>query len=117
MKILEKTGTTRPGIDQRQAGQEHEGERRPDPASRRAGRRIRLGRSPRRWNSGPGSKVSTTPVKAWSSSSSVTTPRPGAGIVQVDPPLAEALQHHEVVEVPVQDHRRRQRAQGLPAPS
>ncbi len=40
-------------------------------------------------------------------------PRACAGIVEVDLPLAEPLQHHEVVEVPVQDGGHPLAAQGL----
>ena len=105
---LGEDGHDQPGNDQRQAGEHDEGERRP----RRRRRRRRSARQQaaaarrRAGTPGPGSKVSTTPVNAWSNSSSVTTRGPAGRVVQVDPPLAEALDHQEVVEVPEHDHRR-----------
>jgi hypothetical protein len=49
------------------------------PTKRRLSAAITLGGRPARLKSGPGSNVSTTPVKHWSNSSSLTTRGPVAG--------------------------------------
>ena len=63
------------------------------------------------WNSGPFSKIRTTPVNDSSNSSVRHHARAVRRIVQVDPAAAEALDDDEVVEVPEDDERQRQVAE------
>ena len=74
----------------------------------RSSSRKPCGLLPDRLNSAVGSMASATPVKARSSSTMSVRRRPIAGIVDIDVAAVDPFQHHEMVEVPVDDAGHRQ---------
>ena len=73
----------------------------------RSRRRTRR-RSSAGWNSGVGESSSAMPVKCFETSASESRRTPNAGSWTTAPRASADLQHHEVVQVPVQDAGRAQ---------